>query len=158
MASSPKNDSTRTRRTLGGGTKTVTKSKNIDAAGTKTKTRTVTRETPTKKGVITTDEGRLILGKGMVTSKKEVTKKRFPDRSTSKSKKETVYRGGENKNLTTVKEKTSKGGLLNKAKGLVKGSDKYAYTSGNNFVSSAKDVNYGYAKKLQKNIKKGRTN
>jgi hypothetical protein len=143
MANSPKNDSTRTRRTLGGGTKTVTKSKGMDA-GVKTKTRTVTREMPTDKGVVTT--------------KKEVTKKRFPDRSTSKSKKETVYRGGQNKNLTTVKEKTSKGGLLNKAKGLVKGSNKYAYTSGDNFVSSAKDVNYGYAKKLQKSIKKGRTN
>ncbi len=158
MASSPKKISTRTRKTLGGGTKTVTKSKGM-AAGVKTKTRTVTREIPTDMDVITTDKGRRILSKGMVTTKKEVTKKRFPDRSTSKSKKETVYRGGENKDLTTVKEKTSKGGLLNKAKGLVKGSNKYAYTSGgNNFVSSAKDVNYGYAKKLQKSIKKGRTN
>jgi hypothetical protein len=139
MASSPKNDSTRTRRTLGGGTKTVIKSK-----GTISKKRTVLREIPTDKGVVTT--------------KKEVARNKYPDGLRTKSKKETVYRGGQNKNLTTVKEKTSKGGLLNKAKSLVKGSNKYAYTSGDNFVSSAKEVNYGYAKKLQKSIKKGRTN
>jgi hypothetical protein len=135
------NETSRTRRTLGGGTKTVTKSKSVDAAGTKTKTRTVSRSIPSASGV--TDV------------KKQVTRKKFEDGSTSKQKKETVYRAksGVDK-MTTVKEKTSKPGLVNKVKSLVQGANKYAY-SGNN-VSSAKQTGYSTGKKVQDFVKKGR--
>jgi hypothetical protein len=151
MANQPK---TRTRRTLGGGEKTVTRSKYTDAAGTKVRERKVTKEVPSESGV------------SNVT--KTTTKRKFASGQTSKRKVQSVERAnaGASKNrisglervslgpskITSVKEKVSGRGVVNKAKGLMTAADKYGY-SGTGV--SAKSLNYRSAKGMQKAIKKG---
>jgi hypothetical protein len=141
MDKNPK-ETSRTRKTLGGGTKTVTKSKSMDAAGTKIKTRTVSRDVPSDAGVSSV--------------KKTTTKRKFASGQTSKRKVESVDRknSGFGK-TTTVKEKVSGPGVANKAKGLVTKSDKYAYKGTG---SEAKSMNYKSAKGVQSLVKKGYDN
>jgi hypothetical protein len=155
MDTKPKT-STRSRVTLDGNVKTVTKSKSVDAAGTKTKTRKVERFTPGYGGP----------SESSVTKQK--TKQQFATGATRKVKSlssnkrwEGAKKGqSEERSYTATKEKAAAPGLKNKVKSLAKPSHKTGYRSsaidgvptdrGKMKYDVAKsNVNY-YAKKMRK--------
>jgi hypothetical protein len=136
MANQPK---TRTRRTLGGGEKTVTRSKYTDAAGTKIRTREVNKEVPSKSGVTAVS--------------KTIKKRKFANGQTSRSKVESVERANSGfDKITSVKDKVSKKGIAGKGRGPLTQSDKYGYIGDSLY---AKSLNYKTTKGLQKAVKKG---
>lgn len=128
----------RVRRKLGGGEVHVQKYTSSD--GTKVKRRTVTKEVPSASGTSIV--------------KKETKKQKFASGQTRKEKKISVQRdaSGVGK-ITSVKERTSKPGILGKLKGLVGKSEKYGYSERG---QSTKAMSYDSAKGMQKSIKKGR--
>lgn len=151
MANPPK---VKTRRTLSGAEKTVTRSRYTDAAGTKVRERKVTKEIPSKSGLInvekTATKRKFASGQ---TSKRKVESVQGPYTSSSKNKISGLERVslGPGK-ITSVKEKVSGRGAVKKVKGLMTPSEKYGYTeSGPN----AKSLNYRSAKGVQRKIKKG---
>jgi|LakMenEpi03Aug12_release.lakeMendotaPanAssembly.Ray.scaffolds.fasta_scaffold412444_4 hypothetical protein len=154
MDKKPK-ETTRSRMTLGGNVKTVTKSKSADAAGNKTKTRAVTRSTP---------------GYGYPSDfsvTKQKTKQKFASGATRKVKTmssstyETPSVGGRNidyeKSYSATKEKVTSPGMANKAKSLARSSNKSGSrrtTIGNDSLSSTSKRNYNVSKSNIKAVSK----
>lgn len=162
MANKPK-ETTRTRSMIGGGTKTVTKSKGVDAQGTMTKRRTVTKEKSSLSPYRFLDGG-VESGKNSVT--KNVVKQKFASGATRKvktlSSQESKKVDGDKFNRTTsaTKTKVAGKGLLNKAKSLAKPAHKTGYSSssydgtvsheGKKTYESAKNRIQGVSKKISK--------
>jgi hypothetical protein len=140
---------------FGGNQRTITKSKSVDAQGTATKTRSVTRK-------VLTDRTALSSTKSKIKAKyaNGVTRKIKGTSST-----ETAYRQpSENKfkrKTTTSKERISGKGIVSKLKSLARPSHKQGHSStsyGGEFFHEDK-MGYGPAKKrtnqIVKDIKKG---
>jgi hypothetical protein len=158
MANKPKEKKIVRTNPFSGNQKTITKSKTIDAQGTVTKKRTVTR------GPVLTDWEKL-------SSEKSKIKQKFASGVTRKvktaSSTENRYRqpGKDTFNredrTTTQKEKISGPGLVNKVKSLAKPSHKQGRSStsyGGKFYGESK-ISYGSAKRnignVVKRLKKG---
>lgn len=142
---------TRTRRTLGGEQKTVTRSKYTDAAGTKVRERKVTKKVPSVKY------------RSDIT--KTITKRKFANGTTSKRKVKTVKSSSPDDNVTSVKDKIS--GLERVSLGPNKATSVKENVSGRGFRKKEKygysgpsydpkPLSYRSAKRNQKEIKKGR--
>jgi hypothetical protein len=138
-----------------GNQRTITKSKSVDAQGTATKTRSVSRGAITDRAALSTTKSKV--------------KQKFANGTTRKVKStssvETDYsqpvRNRFKRQTTTSKEKISGKGVVNKLKSLARPSHKQGHSStsyGPDFYQEDK-MNYGAAKKrtnqIVKDIKKG---
>lgn len=149
MANKPK-ETTRTRSMIGGGTKTVTKSKGVDAQGTMTKRRTVTKS---KEYTGRLGETPGPLGRKMSVTK-DVVKQKFASGATRKvktlsSKDSKKVDGGKYETTTSAtKTKVAGPGILNKAKSLAKPAHKTGYKSSSydGDVMPGEKKSYGSAK------------
>ena len=149
MDNKPKN-TTRTRSMIGGGTKTVTKSKGVDAQGTMTKRRTVTKSKE-HTGRLGETPGRL--GRKMSVTK-DVIKQKYASGATRKvktlSSQESKKVGGQKyeRTISATKQKVVGPGILNKAKSLAKPAQKTGYHNSfyNGTLSYGGQKNYESAK------------
>jgi hypothetical protein len=158
MASSSKKPKEKTvvrTNPFSGNQRTITKSKSVDAQGTTTKTRSVSRGALTDRAALSTTKSKV--------------KQKFADGTTRKVKStsstETDYsqpsRNRFKRETTTSKERVSGKGVVNKLKSLARASHKQGHSStsyGGEFFHEDK-MGYGAAKKrtnrIVKNIKKG---
>jgi hypothetical protein len=155
MDKKPKTSSssnTRSRLTLGGNVKTVTKSKSVDAAGNKTKKRTVERSTlnygggpdlsVTKQKIKQKFAGTGATRKVKTLSSKSISELGLPDQSRKVKFSETN---------TATKEKISNRGLINRGKSWAKSSNRSGRTTTSDLD---RKVNYGSAKKNISSVSK----
>ena len=154
MANKPK-ETTRTRSMARGGTKTVTKSKGVDAQGTTYKRRTVVKEKDSYNPF-----GNPTGGKNVVT--KDVVKQKFASgvtrkvKSLSSSASRKVGEETWNKQTTAQKTRIAGKGLLNKVKALAKPAQKtgHASSSFDGIIGREGKANYDRAKSIVKKVSK----